>query len=101
VPVTGEYEQAIAVAGIAEAGQRHGEAAFDAAAAERVLKSDACKGIKVLDAQTANWMRTPAMDLMANWITSGLAMGPISLPTKAFSSFISASLALTPAFRVT
>ncbi|TRA99614.1 sugar ABC transporter substrate-binding protein [Rhizobium rhizogenes] len=42
------------------------------AAAERVLKSDACKDIKVLDAQTANWMRTPAMDLMTNWITSGM-----------------------------
>ncbi len=42
------------------------------AAAERVLKSDTCKGIKVLDAQTANWMRTPAMDLMTNWVTSGM-----------------------------
>ncbi|RWR05832.1 sugar ABC transporter substrate-binding protein [Paenirhodobacter populi] len=42
------------------------------AAAERVLQSDECKGIKILDSQTANWMRTPAMDLMTNWITSGM-----------------------------
>lgn len=42
------------------------------AAEERVLASDECKGIKILDKQTANWMRTPAMDLMTNWITSGL-----------------------------
>ncbi|CAN7694898.1 sugar ABC transporter substrate-binding protein [Rhizobium sp. LjRoot30] len=42
------------------------------AAVERVLKSDACKGIKVLDQQTANWMRTPALDLMTNWTTSGI-----------------------------
>lgn len=42
------------------------------AAVERVLQSDACKGIKVLDQQTANWMRTPALDLMTNWTTSGL-----------------------------
>ncbi len=42
------------------------------AAAERVLKNPPCDGIKILDAQTANWMRTPAMDLMTNWITSGM-----------------------------
>lgn len=42
------------------------------AAAERVLASDECKDIKILDKQTANWMRTPAMDLMTNWITSGI-----------------------------
>ncbi len=41
-------------------------------ATEEVLASDDCKGIEVLDQQTANWMRTPAMDLMTNWITSGL-----------------------------
>lgn len=42
------------------------------AAVERVLQSDACKGIKVLDQQSANWMRTPALDLMTNWMTSGM-----------------------------
>ncbi|MBR7652622.1 rhizopine-binding protein [Brucella oryzae] len=41
-------------------------------ATEEVLKSDACKDIKVLDSQSANWMRTPAIDLMTNWITSGI-----------------------------
>ncbi|MDF3605274.1 sugar ABC transporter substrate-binding protein [Paracoccus sp. DMF-8] len=41
-------------------------------ATEEVLASDECSGIKVLDAQTANWMRTPALDLMTNWITSGM-----------------------------
>ena len=42
------------------------------AAVERVLASDACKDIKVLDKQSANWMRTPALDLMTNWLTSGM-----------------------------
>lgn len=37
-----------------------------------VLSSDDCKGIEILDEQTANWMRTPAMDLMTNWLTAGL-----------------------------
>lgn len=41
-------------------------------ATEEVLAGDACKGIEVLDQQTANWMRTPAMDLMTNWITTGM-----------------------------
>lgn len=42
------------------------------AAVERVLQSDDCSGINVLDSQSANWMRTPAMDLMTNWLTSGM-----------------------------
>ena len=41
-------------------------------ATEEVLASDACKGMNVLDKQTANWMRTPALDLMTNWMTSGI-----------------------------
>ena len=41
-------------------------------ATEEVLAGDACKGIEILDQQTANWMRTPALDLMTNWITSGM-----------------------------
>lgn len=41
-------------------------------ATEAVLATDACKGINVLDKQTANWMRIPAMDLTTNWITSGM-----------------------------
>lgn len=42
-------------------------------ATEDVLASDACKGMNVLDKQTANWMRTPALDLMTNWMTSGIS----------------------------
>lgn len=41
-------------------------------ATEEVLASDDCQGIEILDQQTANWMRTPALDLMTNWMTSGL-----------------------------
>lgn len=37
-----------------------------------VLDKDECKGIKVLAEQSGNWMRTPGMDIMTNWITSGL-----------------------------
>ncbi|WP_020683032.1 substrate-binding domain-containing protein [Marinobacterium rhizophilum] len=42
------------------------------AATHDVLASDECKNIKVVDEQTANWMRTPAMDLMTNWISAGI-----------------------------
>lgn len=37
-----------------------------------VLATDECKGISVLAEETGNWMRTPGMDIMTNWITSGL-----------------------------
>lgn len=40
-------------------------------ATEEVLASDDCRGIELLDQQTANWMRTPALDLMTNWLSSG------------------------------
>jgi len=36
-----------------------------------VLASDACKGIEVVDEQTANWMRTPSLDLVSNWLSAG------------------------------
>lgn len=41
-------------------------------ATEEVLATPECSGIEVLDQQTANWMRTPALDLMTNWITTGM-----------------------------
>ncbi|SNT75587.1 substrate-binding domain-containing protein [Paracoccus seriniphilus] len=41
-------------------------------ATEEVLAGEDCNGITVLDQQAANWMRTPALDLMTNWMTSGL-----------------------------
>mgnify|MGYP001401684187 CR=1 FL=1 len=37
-----------------------------------VLATDECKGIKILDEQSGNWMRTPGIDITTNWITSGL-----------------------------
>lgn len=41
-------------------------------AVHEVLSTDACKGIEIVEEQTANWMRTPAIDLMTNWLTAGL-----------------------------
>ena len=37
-----------------------------------VLATDACKGIKIIQEQTANWSRTEAQDLMTNWMSKGL-----------------------------
>ena len=37
-----------------------------------VLATPECSGIKLLDEQTANYMRTPGLDLMTNWLTSGI-----------------------------
>ncbi|WP_283196389.1 sugar ABC transporter substrate-binding protein [Rhizobium sp. AN80A] len=36
-----------------------------------VLASPECKGIEVVEEQTANWMRTPALDLVTNWLSAG------------------------------
>lgn len=41
-------------------------------ATKEVLAGEGCSGIKIVEEQTANWMRTPAMDLMTNWISSGI-----------------------------
>lgn len=63
----GEGEAVILMGQLGTTGQRgRTKATHD------VLAGDACKSISVLDEQTANWMRTPAMDLMTNWITSGM-----------------------------
>ena len=37
-----------------------------------VLKSDECKGMKIIAEQTANWDRTQAQNLMTNWLSKGL-----------------------------
>ncbi|MBB5223060.1 inositol transport system substrate-binding protein [Amaricoccus macauensis] len=37
-----------------------------------VLATPECSGIKLVDEQTANYMRTPGLDLMSNWLTSGI-----------------------------
>jgi inositol transport system substrate-binding protein len=36
-----------------------------------VLNSPDCKGIKIAEEQTANWMRTPSLDLVTNWLSAG------------------------------
>jgi inositol transport system substrate-binding protein len=37
-----------------------------------VIARPACRGIRVLDKQAANWKRTEAADLMTNWLSAGL-----------------------------
>lgn len=46
-------------------------------ATEEVLATDECKGIEILDKQTATWMRTAAMDLTTNWISSGMELDAV------------------------
>jgi inositol transport system substrate-binding protein len=36
-----------------------------------VIKRDKCNGMEILEEQTANYMRVPAIDLMSNWLTAG------------------------------
>jgi inositol transport system substrate-binding protein len=37
-----------------------------------VIAGAQCRGIRVLDKQSANWKRTEAADLMTNWLSAGL-----------------------------
>ena len=37
-----------------------------------VIATDACKGMTVLEEQTANWDRLEAANLMTNWLSSGM-----------------------------
>ncbi|WP_085035300.1 sugar ABC transporter substrate-binding protein [Ensifer aridi] len=37
-----------------------------------VLATEACKGIEVVEEQTANWSRTQGADLMTNWLSAGV-----------------------------
>jgi inositol transport system substrate-binding protein len=37
-----------------------------------VLATDQCKGIEIVEEQTANWSRTQGADLMTNWLSAGL-----------------------------
>ena len=37
-----------------------------------VIATPACRGIHVLDKQSANWKRTEAADLVTNWLSAGL-----------------------------
>jgi len=37
-----------------------------------VLATEACKGIEIVEEQTANWSRTQGADLMTNWLSAGV-----------------------------
>lgn len=37
-----------------------------------VIATDECKGIEIVEEQTANWSRTQGSDLMTNWLSAGL-----------------------------
>ncbi|MGP9792135.1 substrate-binding domain-containing protein [Roseinatronobacter sp. NSM] len=63
----GEGDAVILMGQLGTTGQRGRTAAV-----ERVLQSEECSGINVLDSQTGNWMRTAALDLMTNWLSSGM-----------------------------
>ncbi|MET0358972.1 MAG: sugar ABC transporter substrate-binding protein [Pararhizobium sp.] len=41
------------------------------AAVHDVLATDACKGISIVEEQTANWQRTEGADLITNWLSAG------------------------------
>ncbi|MGU7772745.1 sugar ABC transporter substrate-binding protein [Burkholderia sp. MR1-5-21] len=45
--------------------------------AEAVTSTPACKGIKVVDKQSAKWSRTAAQDLTSNWLSSGLKFNAV------------------------
>ncbi len=42
-----------------------------------VIATDACKGIKIIAEQTAEWDRTKAQNLMTNWMSKGLKFDAI------------------------
>ncbi|OCP10142.1 MULTISPECIES: sugar ABC transporter substrate-binding protein [unclassified Ensifer] len=37
-----------------------------------VLATDQCKGIEIVEEQTANWSRTQGSDLLTNWLSAGI-----------------------------
>ncbi|MNS56587.1 D-ribose-binding periplasmic protein precursor [compost metagenome] len=45
--------------------------------AKDVLKTDECKGISVVEEQTANWQRTQGSDLVTNWLSSGIEFNAV------------------------
>lgn len=42
-----------------------------------VLKTDECKGISIVEEQTANWQRTQGADLVTNWLSSGIEFNAV------------------------
>lgn len=37
-----------------------------------VIATDECKGLEIVEEQTANWSRTQGSDLMTNWLSAGI-----------------------------
>jgi inositol transport system substrate-binding protein len=46
-------------------------------AVHQVFKTDECKGIAIVDEQTATWQRTNALDLVTNWLTAGIEFNAV------------------------
>ncbi|MHA7967882.1 sugar ABC transporter substrate-binding protein [Rhizobium sp. CAU 1783] len=42
-----------------------------------VLATDECKGIEIVEEQTANWSRTQGADLVTNWLSAGLEFNAV------------------------
>ncbi len=42
-----------------------------------VVAADDCKGIEIVEEQTANWQRTQGADLVTNWLSSGLEFNAV------------------------
>ncbi|TCN22825.1 sugar ABC transporter substrate-binding protein [Sinorhizobium americanum] len=46
-------------------------------AVHQVFKTDECKGIEIVDEQTATWQRMNALDLVTNWLTAGIEFNAV------------------------
>ncbi len=46
-------------------------------AVREVVTTDECKGIEIVEEQTANWQRTQGADLVTNWLSSGLEFNAV------------------------
>lgn len=44
---------------------------------EDVIATDECKGMEIVDKQSANWDRIEAVNLMTNWLSSGVAFDAV------------------------
>lgn len=42
-----------------------------------VVATDECKGIEIVEEQTANWQRTQGADLVTNWLSSGIEFNAV------------------------
>jgi len=42
-----------------------------------VVATDACKGLEIVEEQTANWQRTQGADLVTNWLSSGIEFNAV------------------------